>query len=188
LAVEVDVAMSLSDQTLSPTRFPVSVIMKRRQIERGAWSMPQWDVVGVVAGAAVAGAEIKKTVIRSDGEGEQYLWTGFSVDLFKDSAESYWYNLVAKTPSLFVICRPDEDYGNDLVPYAVSANYDEAGAHMEADDTVFSAPMPPEVYRWLEAYVMENYSPQAPYKRKRKHWLEERGNEQTPDENDHTAG
>lgn len=133
--------------------------------------MPRWELVGVVAGEAIAGdGGISRRVIRSDEDGEQLLWTGFKLQLYKDSAESYWYNLVGKNPSLFVICRTDPEDETQLVPYAVSANYDEAGAHMEADDTVFSAPIPPEVYQWLERYVIANHAPQEPYKRKRKRW------------------
>ena len=65
-----------------------------------------------------------------------------SIYLFRDAAESYWYNLVGREPSLCVVCRPGNDI--ELEPFAVTANYDEAGAYMEADDTVFSAPLPPE--------------------------------------------
>lgn len=161
---------------LTATQFPVSVILQRRPFQHGPWSLPRWELVGVVAGEAIAGeGGISRRVIRSDEHSEQYLWTGFKVELHKDSAESYWYNLVGKTPSLFVICRSDPENESELLPYAVSANHDEAGAHMEADDTVFSAPMPPEVYQWLERYVVANYVPQEPHKRKRKRWADKAG-------------
>lgn len=162
---------SHNEHGFSPTQFPVSVIIQRQQIQHGRWSVPRWELVGLVAGESIAGADAKKSLIRSDEDGEQYLWSGFVVQLYKDSAESYWYNLVGKQPSLFVICRPDDD--GDLVPFAVSANYDEAGAYMEADDTVLSAPMPPEVHQWLEHYVLEHYTPQQRGKRKRKNWVQE---------------
>ncbi len=171
--------MSTNDHSLSPTQFPVSVIMQRQQIQHGRWRVPRWELLGLVAGETIAAQENKKTLVRSDQSGEQYLWSGFTVQLYKDSAESYWYNLVGKHPSLFVICRPDDD--GEPAPFAVSANYDEAGAYMEADDTVFSAPMPPEVYQWLERYVLEHYVPQTPRKRKRKNWVEEEKDGSSPE-------
>ena len=150
-------------------RFPISVILERREVRHGAIPMPQWDVVGVVAGDTISTpAEERCVVIHSDSERTETLWPGFDLVLYKDSADSYWYNLTAASPSLFVICQEDDEY--ELAPVHVSANYDEAGAHMEADDMVFSAPMPPEVYQWVERYVLENYVPQQPRKRKRENW------------------
>jgi hypothetical protein len=176
--------MSQSDKpALSPDQFPVSVILRQKQIRQGRWTVSGWELVGVVAGEAVAGGKIEKTPVRTDDDEEQFLWSGFVLQLYKDSAESYWYNLVGKTPSLFVMCRPGDD--DEMVPFVVSANYDEAGAYMEADDTVFSAPMPPEVYQWLERYVVANYTPQEPYKRKRKRWVEqEAGDGKTSEQNE----
>jgi hypothetical protein len=149
--------------------FPISIIMERREVYRGVIPVPVWNVVGVVAGDSIATPGNERcVVIHSDSERTETLWPGFLLSLFKDSADSYWYNLTAENPSLFVICHEDEEY--DLAPVHVSANYDEAGAHMEADDVVFSAPMPPEVYQWVERYVLENYVPQQPRKRKRENW------------------
>ncbi len=130
--------------------------------------MPHWGIVGIVAGDNVANSGQRCTVVREEKDRTEYLWSGFSVVLFKDSADSYWYNLTAATPSLFVICHEDDEY--EMAPVLVSANYDEAGAHMEADDLVLSAPMPPEVYRWIERYVVENFQPRQPRKRKRENW------------------
>ena len=144
-------------------------------MQSGPIPMPQWNVLGIVAGNAITTPGERCQVIHEDAERTETLWPGFDLVLFKDTAESYWYNLTAASPSLFVICHEDEDY--ELAPVHISANYDEAGAHMEADDIVFSAPMPPEIYQWLERYVLENYVPQQPRKRKREKWMkkEKRG-------------
>ena len=53
-------------------------------------------------------------------------------------------------------------------------SYDEATSYMEVDEPVFSLPMPPEVYRWLEAYVLEHYVPERKKKRKRDDWKQVR--------------
>jgi Protein of unknown function (DUF3305) len=157
--------------------FPVSVIMESREARQGPWTFPQWRVVGVVAGANAGQAESRYRIIHSADGQAQYLWPGYAVKLYKDSAESYWYNLVGAHPSLFVICREDEETG--LAPLTVSANYDEANACLETDGTVLTAPIPPEIYQWLERYVVENYTPQEPKKRKRVNWTEdEKGRDQ----------
>jgi hypothetical protein len=44
---------------------------------------------------------------------------------------------------------------------------------MEVSGTVFSAPIPPVIYQWLERYVVENYQPQEPKKRSRMNWTKE---------------
>ncbi len=163
--------MSKDNENELSGSFPVSIIMERREVQHGPWTLPQWDVVGVVAGENIGDDERRHRVIRVGDGREQHLWSGFSVRLYKDSADSYWHNLVGKTPSLFVICQEDEKTG--MAPTLVSANYDEAGAFMEADGTVFSTEMPAEVYQWIERYVVENYVPQEPRKRRRVNWSKE---------------
>ena len=150
--------------------FPVSAVMESSQVQRGPWRLPVWRLVGFVAGQAVAGGAPQRLAVHRSAVRQQWLWKGLSLALYRDRAESYWYNLVGRQPSLFLICREPEP--GELVPYCVSADYDEAGAHMEADDPVFSAPLPPELYRQLEAFVLQHYQPQAPHKRKRANWTE----------------
>lgn len=164
--------------TVNESEFPVSVIMEREQIRHRNWLVPRWRLVGIVAGQHIADQNPGASVVHNDQGREQLLWTGFRVRLYRDSAESYWYNLVGNNPSLFLICRQDPE--GDLVPFLVTANYDEAGAHMEADDEVFSAPIPPEMREWLEHYVMDHYRPEPPKKRKRKNWKEEDVRGQAP--------
>lgn len=163
---------------MNESEFPVSVIMEREQIRHRNWLVPRWRLVGIVAGEQVAEQNPGATVVHDNEGREQLLWTGFRLRLYRDGAESYWYNLVGRNPSLFLICRQDPE--GDLVPFLVTANYDEAGAHMEADDQVFSAPIPAEIRDWLERYVMDNYRPEAPKKRKRKNWTEEDARAQAP--------
>ena len=151
-------------------RFPLSAVMECTRSKHGPWNLPVWRLIGFVAGQAVTGDSRQRLPVHADGDQTQWLWTGLSVALFRDSAESYWYNLVGRQPSLFLICR--EEAPGELAPFTVTANYDEAGAHMEADDLVFSAPIPTEVHLQLEAFVMQHYRPQQPEKRKRVNWTE----------------
>ena len=48
-----------------------------------------------------------------------------------------------------------------MVPRAVTADQDEACSGVEVDDRVFSAPMPPEVYQHLEAFVVAHHVPRG---------------------------
>jgi hypothetical protein len=52
----------------------------------------------------------------------------------------------------------------------VTLSYDEAAAYTEVEEEVFAVPMPPEVYRWVENYVLEHYVPEKRRKRKRVDW------------------
>ncbi|MEJ2645399.1 MAG: DUF3305 domain-containing protein [Gammaproteobacteria bacterium] len=151
-----------------PTELPVAVVLQREVAVSGRWRVPRWKLLDVVAGEGIAagpGEAAERDVA------DRVVWGGLSLRLYRDSAESYWYNLVGNTPSLFVVLQTDDDDG--LVPVAVTANYDEAGAHLEGDDTVLSVPMSASVYRWLEQYVRDNYRPQPRKARKRKPWIEE---------------
>jgi len=94
--------------------------------------------------------------------------------LYVDECESYYHNLLAKTPRCYVIARRDEDAVP--VPFLVSLSFDEAHAYLEADDEVFEVDMPPEIYRWTEAFVLHHYTPEKRVKRKRQNWRGEAGN------------
>jgi hypothetical protein len=154
--------------------FPLAVLMEHEQAQSGPWPLRRARAVGVVAGAALeANGRATSRAVHAHEGAEQSIWPGFAVQLHRDSAETYWYNLTGARPSLFVICRTNE--AGELEPFLVTADYDEAGAYMEADDTVFSVPIPPEMYQWLERFVIEHYRPKEPGKRKRKNWLEEAG-------------
>lgn len=155
-------------ETFSGVRIAVSVILERREVQQGPWLSASWRWVGVMAAPADEGKALECTQIHADESSRRYLWSSLTLTLYRDSAESYWYNLVGENPSLYLICG--QRSGHELAPLRVTANYGEAGAHMETDTKVFSTPLPPEVYRWLEAYVLANYVPREPFKRKREKW------------------
>jgi hypothetical protein len=156
------------DVTAAPrVSLPVAVVMARRMVERGRWRVPSWHVAGVVAGAEVD-ASARGTPIAVDGDEEQFLWSGLRLELYRDAAHSYWANLTGTRPSLFVLCH-DEGAGT-LVPKLVTADQDEASSGVEVDERVYSAPIPPEVYQYLEAFVVEHHVPEEKHKRKRADW------------------
>ncbi|MGI9263336.1 MAG: DUF3305 domain-containing protein [Gammaproteobacteria bacterium] len=149
---------------------PVTVIMERKQVSRGRWSVPSWQAAGVVAGGSLASSEASGTPLRSNEDGERFLWGGVPLELHSDWAENYRYNLIGEKPRLFVICS--EKLDGELCPVLVTANHDEACSHLEGDDQVFATPIPPEIYKQLERFVVEYCAPQRRRKRKRKNWSE----------------
>ena len=151
-------------------RHSVAVIMQRRQVKRGPWSVPSWSAVSVVAGEHIAGKGASRTPIHEGEEEAKFLWTGLPLELHRDEAEAYWYNLTSEKPSLFVICHESPD--GELTPFRVTADRDMAAVSLESDDQVFAVPVPPEIYQGIEQFVVAHYVPKERKKRKRKNWSE----------------
>ena len=75
-----------------------------------------------------------------------------------------------------VIADPDEGEGPQ--PTMVSLSFDEAHAYLESEQEVFAVPVPPEIYRWAEAFVLSHYVPEKKIKRKLKNWRGDTDSEQ----------
>jgi len=149
--------------------FPVSIMVDYQATPGNRWQAGRWRVSGLVAGGQ--GEGVRQTPLHANAGQQQTLWTGFSVELHKDEAESYYFNIVSDTPRAFVICTLDDN--GPLRPLIVTLSYDEAASYLESDDIVESVAMPAELYRWVEQFVLENYLPQKKKKRKRENWKEE---------------
>lgn len=162
-----------ADTEASEFECPVLILMRREEARQGPWRFPRWTLQGVLMGDADAGP-IARRQIRAEEDCVDYLWTGFRMPLHRDAAESYWFNLTSTQPSLYVLCRPGQDI--DLEPCMVTADHDEAGAMMEADEQVFSAPIPAAIVSRLERFIMHYYRPGPRKKRKRDDWAQETGN------------
>lgn len=164
--------------THSDSKFPVSVVIERREKTRGRWSYTEWKATAVLIENHIENRGPEKQLLHEDADCKRYLWKNFVIELLKDGAESYWNNLMASDPALFVVCRTDEET-QEVEPFLVTANYDEIIGYLEVDDDVFSVPIPPEIYQWLERYIVNNYIPPERRKRKRANW-DDSSNEQTP--------
>lgn len=159
---------------VSADRCLVSVIMERRDKRRGQWAFVEWEAVGVLPAADDGPTALERRLIHSAADCDRFMWPGFQLTLYKDDAESYWNNLMAQSPSLFVVCRDKETaHGNELEPFLVTANYDEIIGYQEVDDQVFSVPIPADIYEWLERYIVQNYEPPQRKKRRRANWKEQ---------------
>lgn len=160
-----DTQASQLDDAL-PSSFMVSVIMERR-LSTSPWADYTWNAVGVtVASDNVATEPVK---IFEEGGVARFQHFGLNMELHKDECESYYHNLVSPTPRCFVMAEPDEE---PPIPFLVSMSFDEAHAYQEGDSEVYAVDIPPELYRWCEAYVLQHYKPEKKLKRKLTNWRE----------------
>lgn len=142
---------------------PVSVIVGRDALPDGE----QWRVQGVVIGQRFASSEIRSLRIRSGPEGDIYMWMGYELRLRKASVDDYALNINSSTPSVFVIAKQTAEGPRPLqvtVCLGDAQNLDATDLR-SADETVYRVAMPPEVFRWLERFVLEHYVP----RRRKKH-------------------
>ena len=155
-------------------QFKVSVVLEGQEKSVGQWSVLQWDLAGVLSDPKGPDQLEGPIMLRESKSGSQYMWKGLKLKLFADSAEGYWYNLLSDTPYAFVLCEYDtEDEQEVPIPILVTANQDEAGGHLEADNLVLSGPLPVDIRDAVEKFVVENYVPEERRKRKRRNWFKE---------------
>ncbi|MBR01737.1 MAG: DUF3305 domain-containing protein [Arenicellales bacterium] len=163
--------MSATPNTPPETRFPVSVVIERKSFPGKAWMTDSWSVIGVVP-AARESQQVSRTRIHRADDSEQFLYTGYCVSLYTDDLESYYANLRGDQPGIFVICEQEEGE-DELWPLVVTLSYDEMASYVEVETPVFALPIPPDVYAWVEHYVLEHYVPTEKKKRRREKWLEQ---------------
>jgi len=151
-----------------PGHFPVTVIMQRRPAQVSAWADYVWTAAGIAVGNARHVPDESRISHIEDDTLLQF-YSGYQVHLYIDECDGYYHNLMSPSPRCFVVVRQDEATDRP-VPFMVSLSFDEAHAYLEGDDTVHAVDIPPELYRWMELYVLEHYCPQPIKKRKRKNW------------------
>jgi hypothetical protein len=151
-----------------PQRFSVSLIMQQSPAEN-PWVDSYWEAVGILAGERVGESKTsdRELILEQDGV-RRYLYRGFTLRLHEDECESYYHNLLAPSPCCYVVVSQAED---DMPrPLLLSLSFDEAHAYLEGDENLYTVPIPPEIYQWTEAYVLNHYTPEKRTKRKRKDW------------------
>jgi hypothetical protein len=153
-------------QSVPISEIPLGVITAREPVSGNAWISERWKVLGVVAGQVNNTGGIVCRQLRAGPEGEEFLWTGFVLRLQQNEVDSYYYNIVGQNPSVYVYCQNDDS--GEPRPRAVTIDYIDAMSHGESGNATFSVPMPPEVYRCVEEFVLAHYTPEEP-KMKRKH-------------------
>jgi len=159
---------------------PVVVVLERREIVRRFWSAPSWYLSGVLVGDGLAGRADAQP-LRESLRGREFAWSGHRVTLYKDACERYWHALIGDRPQVYVVCREraaadGREPGPGIEPVVVTIDYDQATAFVETDELVLSTDITPELYRYMEAFVLTHYRPKPFEKRRRKRWADgERG-------------
>jgi len=158
---------------------PVVVVLERREVVTRFWSAPSWYLSSVLVGEALAD-HVDAQPLRETERGREFAWSGHRVTLYKDACERYWHALIGDRPLVYVVCREravgdDSDAGAGIAPVVVTIDYDEATAFAETDELVLSGDITPELYRYMEAFVLEHYRPKPFEKRRRKRWADGEG-------------
>ncbi|MFT5260952.1 MAG: hypothetical protein ACI9J2_002207 [Saprospiraceae bacterium] len=151
--------------------FTVSVILESRPA-KSEWAALNWDVVGL---CNISGETLdvnSGSQITSADDVNRYVYSGMNLQFFEDQCESYYHNLMSPQPSCYIIASQEDDERPE--PFLVTMSFDEAHAYLEGDASIYSVPIPPELYQQVEAYVVENYSAEMRKKRKRVDWKEKR--------------
>jgi len=73
-------------------------------------------------------------------------------------------------PGCFVVADEMDDPDKMPVPYLVSLSFDEVHAYLEGDEHVYAVEIPPELYKWTEAFILSHYVAIKKTKRKLKNW------------------
>ena len=136
----------------------VAVAMRRRTLDN-PWQPYLWEVAAVLApyqGPSAAGP------LGGQGEAAQWLHPGLKLELYRDECEGYYMNLTTAEPRIFVMWRTED---GRAVPQFVTASSQEASGWMDSGEEVGSAPMQPEVARWVAEFVRDNYRPEPKKKR-----------------------
>ena len=167
-----NMTISLDSEPSPPGHFGVSVIMEAR-LSRSVWADEEWSAVGVTAGEQFDAHEEEVQEIFHEKDVRRLLYPGFRLMLHVDECESYYHNLMAPHPSCYVVA--DIDDKSQPVPFLVTLSFDEAHAYLEGDQEVYAVDIPPELYRWSEAFVLIHYVPQKKRKRKLDNWKKQSG-------------
>lgn len=135
----------------NPT-FPVSIVMQRRQIQH-RWQDDIWEPAAVLAASGEGEARI---VAESPGV-TRWLHPGMEIMLRVADADGYFLNVSTSEPCVFVLWRME---GERAVPCHLTVSYSEASSWMDGGEEVDRVPMPPEIFAWVSAFVVQNYRPQ----------------------------
>ena len=153
-----------------PDKLPISVIMEKRPSDH-AWVNFTYEAIGVVTSEHLQDDQTTK-IYERDGI-ERYLFSGLSLQLHLDECESYYHNLMSPHPGCFIVAGEPETSDEMPEPYLVSLSFDEVHAYLEGDEVVYAVEIPPELYKWTEAYILTHYAATKKTKRKLKNWKEQ---------------
>ena len=142
-------------------KFPVAVVMERRRLTN-RWVDEAWQAVGVVPAFDEALPGTRQLV--AEGDCEQFLVTGFALELFRDEADNYFLNLSSPVPKVFVMWRSEDGVAR---PALVTVSYGEAARLLDSGEQVDGVAMSREIADWVGDFVNQHYKP-APRRKVRR--------------------
>lgn len=141
----------------------VAVLMRREPVPGPMvrWQSHRWMLDDVVLQEASFGQAVR--CLRETPDASQWLYPGWTVQLFPDDAEGYWLNATSPTPCWFVMWRMVEVEGQEprAEPQAVSLSYHDAGRWLDAQETVETIPATAEVVQWIREFAEQHYVPEV---------------------------
>lgn len=153
-----------------PNTMPIAVVMEKKPSDH-PWLEFVYRAIGVVSTDADADADVSK-VFSQEGI-DHYLFTGLRLQLHVDECESYYHNLMSPYPGCFIVAGETDDHNTMPEPYLVSLSFDEVHSYLEGDETVYAVDIPPELYKWTEAFVLQHYVATKRRKRKLTNWKDQ---------------
>ena len=139
-------------------QFPIAVIVEKTRLQN-RWVSEKWEAIGVVANfdeALGGGPEPGCRRIVAEADREQFLWTPFVLELFRDEVNNYHLNLTSPEPRVFVMWRLEDGVAR---PKEVTLSYGEAARWLDSGEQCDGVPMPPEIADWLGDFVNTHYQP-----------------------------
>lgn len=116
---------------------------------------------GIVAGKRFAREKLESTLMREGEQETVRLWAGFTLALKPHQADDYAVNLGGGAPQVYVSFRVDPDGWMPLKATVGPGEIQDLRAeeHTDGSHRILSAPMPPEVLRWVEDFTSRHYEP-----------------------------
>lgn len=146
--------MSEPGPTKQLARGALAVVMQRTRLA-SRWANERWEAMGVVPDPA-AGAGQERIIVQNERL-TQVLFPGLVLELRRDEAEGYYYNITSPHPKVFVMWREDGDFAR---PVGLTVSYHEGARWMDSEAHVDGVPLPPELLPWIAEFVAEHYRPE----------------------------
>lgn len=143
---------------------PVGVVVRRTPgVTR--WAKYAWRVTSILPGAG----EADWKVLRSEGDVTEYHAATLQLTLYVSDAEAYAHELQARSPSVYVVLRPND--GTEDLPWSVAlvtaSPYEAQDYCDSAEELVEKVVMPAGVHSWIADFVEAHYEEEAFVKRRR---------------------
>lgn len=140
-------------------------VVVRRSPGATRWATHAWTVSAVLPGAGPA----DWNVLRTEGDVVEFHAATRTLTLYASDAEAYAHELQARTPSVYVVLRPNE--ASDDLPWSVdlvtASPYEAQDYCDSAEELVEKVPMPEGLCAWVAEFVQENYEEEEFIKRRR---------------------